>query len=164
MSPPAQELRTPRLLLRRWRPEDREPFARLNADPVAMAYFPRPLTRRESDELADRIEAGLAADDFGLWAVEAPGIAPFLGFVGLSVPGFEAPFQPAPARVRKACSRNPARVTSPSANHMGERSVVAEQYAKRSRVRPAWPGCGSRTRSAPIPGGRRGGSTRLSRA
>ena len=30
-------LETPRLLLRRWRPEDLAPFARMNADPVCSA-------------------------------------------------------------------------------------------------------------------------------
>lgn len=35
------ELRTPRLLLRRWRDEDREPFAALNADPMVMELFLR---------------------------------------------------------------------------------------------------------------------------
>jgi RimJ/RimL family protein N-acetyltransferase len=41
------ELETPRLLLRRWRDEDHEPFAALNADPIVMEHFPGPLTREE---------------------------------------------------------------------------------------------------------------------
>jgi ribosomal-protein-alanine N-acetyltransferase len=86
------ELRTPRLLLRRWRPADREPFAALNADPAVMEHFPAPLSRPESDALVDRIEAGFAAHGFGLWAVEAGGA--LVGFTGLSVPSFEAPFLP----------------------------------------------------------------------
>ncbi len=49
-------LRTERLLLRRWKPSDREPFARLNADPRVMEFFPAPLSRAESDALADHIE------------------------------------------------------------------------------------------------------------
>jgi RimJ/RimL family protein N-acetyltransferase len=49
-------LRTERLILRRWRPADREPFARLNADPEVMEHFPGPLRREESDGFADRIE------------------------------------------------------------------------------------------------------------
>lgn len=32
---------------------------------------------------------------FGLWALEVPGVSPFAGFVGLSVPRFEAHFTPA---------------------------------------------------------------------
>lgn len=31
---------------------------------------------------------------FGLWAVEIPGVTPMAGFVGLSVPTFEAHFMP----------------------------------------------------------------------
>jgi ribosomal-protein-alanine N-acetyltransferase len=85
---------TPRLVLRRWRAADRAPFAAMNADPAVMAYFPAPLTRAESDALADAIEAHHAARGFGLWALEIPGVAPFAGFVGLSVPGFTAPFTP----------------------------------------------------------------------
>lgn len=93
MSPP-REIRTERLHLRRWLPGDRLPFARLNRDPQVMEFFPSPLTRSESDALADRIEAHFEQFGFGLWAVEIPGITPFAGFVGLSVPRFEAPFTP----------------------------------------------------------------------
>ena len=32
---------------------------------------------------------------YGLWAGEVPGVAPFIGYVGLSVPAFEAHFTPA---------------------------------------------------------------------
>jgi RimJ/RimL family protein N-acetyltransferase len=89
-----QELRTDRLVLRRWRPEDREPFARLNADPRVNEFLPGPLLRAESDARADRIEAHFQKHGFAQWAVEIPGITPFAGFVGLSIPGFEAPFMP----------------------------------------------------------------------
>ena len=88
------ELRTARLVLRRWRPEDREPFAALNADPMVMLHFPAMLTRKESDALAGRIEWHFGHYGFGLWAVEIPSIAPFAGFIGLSVPSFEAHFTP----------------------------------------------------------------------
>lgn len=91
---PVPELRTERLLLRRWRESDRAPFAALNADPRVMEHFPARLDRAESDAMVDRLELGLATRGFGLWAVEVPGVAPFIGFVGLSVPGFEAPFTP----------------------------------------------------------------------
>lgn len=87
-------LTTPRLVLRPWREQDLAPFAALNADPRVMEFFPSPLDRAESDALARRIQDGLARRGFGLWAVEAPGEADFLGFVGLSVPGFQAHFTP----------------------------------------------------------------------
>ena len=87
-------LTTPRLLLRPWRDADLEPFAALNADPEVMAHFPRALDRAESDQVADRIRAGFEQRGFGWWAVEVPGQAPFIGFIGLSVPGFAAHFMP----------------------------------------------------------------------
>lgn len=87
--------RTERLILRRWRDGDRAPFAAMNADPIAMEFFPQTYDRRETDAMVDRIEEHLAAHGFGLWAVEARGVAPFIGFVGLSTPTFEAHFTPA---------------------------------------------------------------------
>ena len=50
------EIRTERLLMRRWRRRDREPFAALNADPEVMRHFPRLLDRVESDAAVDRYE------------------------------------------------------------------------------------------------------------
>jgi len=90
----AMTLTTERLILRPWREADREPFAALNADPRVMEFFPSCLNRAESDASADRIEAHFARHGFGLWAVELPGVAPFFGFIGLSVPRFEAHFTP----------------------------------------------------------------------
>jgi RimJ/RimL family protein N-acetyltransferase len=90
----ASEIRTDRLYLRRWVPGDRAPFAAINADPRVMEHFPSVLSRDDSDALAARIEAHFDRYGFGLWAVEIPGIAPFAGFVGLSVPEFEAHFTP----------------------------------------------------------------------
>jgi 3-dehydroquinate dehydratase / shikimate dehydrogenase len=77
-------LRTTRLLLRRWRDEDWTPFAELNADPRVMEWFPSTLTRSESDALAGRIAQRLNDQDWGLWAVEVPGVADFIGFIGLN--------------------------------------------------------------------------------
>ena len=87
-------LRTDRLLLRPWRPSDYEPFARLNADPDVMRHFPAPLAREESDAMADRIRALMDKRGWGLWAVEVPGVAPFIGFVGLHSPPADFPFSP----------------------------------------------------------------------
>ena len=92
--PPDTVLTTPRLVLRLWRPSDRAPFAAMNADAAVMAWFPARLTAAESDGLADAIEAHHRTHGFGLWALEIPGVAPFAGYVGLSVPGFTAPFTP----------------------------------------------------------------------
>ena len=89
------ELRTERLVLRGWRDADREPFAALNADPEVMRHFPAPLSRAESDELADRLAAEIAGRGWGRWAVEERETGRFAGFTGLAPVPFEAPFTPA---------------------------------------------------------------------
>ena len=83
-----------RLILRRWRPEDREPFARLNADPRVMEFMLSVLTREQSDAFANRIGAHFEQHGFGLFAVERRGEGSFIGFIGLQRANFEAPFTP----------------------------------------------------------------------
>jgi len=94
-TPAPPHLRTDRLVLRRWRPADKEPFARMNANPIVMEHFPSALDRAQSDAFADRIEAGFDERGYGLWAVEIPGEAEFIGFVGLALHDFPAHFTPA---------------------------------------------------------------------
>src|SRR5258708_4542235 len=89
-----REIETERLLLRRWRAGDRAPFAEMNADPQVIEYLRGALTAKESDAYADRIEAHFEAHRYGLWAVEAPGVTLFAGFVGLCVARFEAHVTP----------------------------------------------------------------------
>ncbi len=89
------ELRTERLLLRRWRPADREPFARINADPVVMEFFPGLQSPQVSDEMIEEFERGFERDGFGLWAVEIPGEMGLAGFVGLMRVAADLPFAPA---------------------------------------------------------------------
>ena len=91
---PTRDLRTDRLLLRRWVPADSAPFATMNADPRVMQYLPGALSHEESDRFIGRIEAHFDRHDFGLWAVEIPGQVPFAGFIGLSIPAFDAHFTP----------------------------------------------------------------------
>jgi RimJ/RimL family protein N-acetyltransferase len=76
-------LRTERLLLRPWQQSDRDAFAALNADPSVMECYPEALTRERSDELADAIDRSMIENGWGLWAVEVPSVAEFVGFVGL---------------------------------------------------------------------------------
>ena len=87
-------LTTPRLRLRLWRDEDLEPFAALNADPRVREFFPSVQTRDESADSMQFIREHWQRRGFGLWAVEVLGGAPFIGFIGLSVPSFDAPFMP----------------------------------------------------------------------
>lgn len=88
-------LLTDRLQLRRWREEDLAPFRLLNADPHVMDFMPAPLSAAESDGMVERIENHFQRHGFGPFAVELRSDRQFLGFIGLSIPGFEAPFMPA---------------------------------------------------------------------
>ncbi|MBC7469399.1 MAG: GNAT family N-acetyltransferase [Ramlibacter sp.] len=87
-----------RVRLRQWTEADNAPFAALNADPVAMEFFPATLTREQSDALAMRITAGIAERGWGMWAADhlpPEGGAPqFMGFIGLSSPVADLPFKP----------------------------------------------------------------------
>lgn len=85
---------TDRMILRRWREADREPFARLNTDPRVMEFFPATLSREESDRMVDRIENHFEERGFGLFVVEMREDQTFVGFVGLAVPSFHAAFTP----------------------------------------------------------------------
>jgi RimJ/RimL family protein N-acetyltransferase len=83
------QLRTGRLLLRRWRATDLEPFAAMNADPAVMEHFPAALSVRQSAAAVARIERCFQERGYGLWAVEVRGRGAedietsFAGFVGL---------------------------------------------------------------------------------
>ena len=90
-----ETIRTKRTLLRPWRSSDLEPFARLNADPEVMEHFEAPLSREQSDASAMRLADHVKTHGFGFWAVEVPGVAEFVGFVGLAPVTFVAHFTPA---------------------------------------------------------------------
>ena len=78
------KLQTDRLLLRFWKEEDLDPFAKLNADPHVMEYFPSPLSKTESDQMVKRMQAGLEERGFGLWAASEIRTQNFIGFIGLN--------------------------------------------------------------------------------
>ena len=87
-------LETERLRLRDWRPSDRKPFAEINVDPRVMEFFPKLLTREESDAMVERIEAHFRTHGFGLYAAELRESRRFIGYIGLHEPAFEAHFTP----------------------------------------------------------------------
>jgi RimJ/RimL family protein N-acetyltransferase len=90
-----ESLITERLLLRRWRDEDRQHFRKLNADQRVMEFMPGLLPPQASDELIERSELHFERHGFGPFAAELYPERKLLGFIGLSVPAFDAPFMPA---------------------------------------------------------------------
>src|SRR5262249_23338347 len=80
------ERRTPRLLLRGIRPQDLDALAAMNGDPRVMEHLPGPMTREESEAQLEEIREHWAGHGFGWWVVEVPGVAPFIGWLGLVRP------------------------------------------------------------------------------
>lgn len=88
-------LKTPRLIMRQWRDEDYAPFAAMVANRNVMRYFPRTLSREESDERIDFYRSLIDRDGWGLWALELRETGEFIGFTGLHEVEPELPFAPA---------------------------------------------------------------------
>ena len=88
-------LRGERVLLRPWRESDLAPLSVLNGDAESMRYMRAALTRAGSDEWAARMQAHIAEHGWGFWVVEHPGVAPFIGVVGLATIPWQERFTPA---------------------------------------------------------------------
>jgi RimJ/RimL family protein N-acetyltransferase len=86
---------TERLLLRRWRAEDSERFAAINADPRVMELLPDTLSRAESDDYIEAIEESFERRGYGLWALELRASGELIGLTGLNRVAFNASFTPA---------------------------------------------------------------------
>lgn len=85
-------LRTQRLLLRRWRNEDRPVFHRLNSDDDIMRFFPMRRTRAESDAVMDELDARLEREKVGFLALERSADKRVIGILGMGVLGAGHPF------------------------------------------------------------------------
>lgn len=90
-----QSLTTDRLRLRRWRDSDRVPFQRINADARVMEFMSGLLSPQQSDDLIDRIEQHFDRHGFGVFAAEPIQEKTLIGFIGLNIPSYDAPFMPA---------------------------------------------------------------------
>jgi RimJ/RimL family protein N-acetyltransferase len=83
------ELIGPRVVLRSWHANDREPFAAMNADPEVMEFFPQIFTPEQSFAAFERLKKGIEDRGWGLWVVDING--EFAGFTGLAESNFQAP-------------------------------------------------------------------------
>ncbi len=88
------ELETERLLLRQWRHDDLEPYARICADPEVMRYLGgKPFNLRQSADQMEEFLQHWRDHGFGLWAAELRVSGAFIGFIGLTThtwwPGVE---------------------------------------------------------------------------
>ena len=90
-------LETERLLLRRWKPSDLEPFAEICRDPEVMRFIGSGETRTR-----DQCARGIVAMErhwdekgFGLFALELRDNGKLIGYTGLSEPDFLPEIMPA---------------------------------------------------------------------
>lgn len=88
-------IETERLILRQWREDDFDAFAAMATDAEVMEFLLPLPDRAASNDVAKRLKAHIAEHGFGFWALEAPGVAPFIGFTGLLHVGPDAPYAPA---------------------------------------------------------------------
>jgi ribosomal-protein-alanine N-acetyltransferase len=92
--PAPAEIRTARLVLRRWREADFAPYAAMQADPQVRRFFERPLSLEEGLEDGRRHAADFDRNGFDLWVLELPGEATFAGVAGVRRIGRPMPFSP----------------------------------------------------------------------
>lgn len=96
MEPATKYLFTsPRLGFRPWFLDDLEEFAAMNADPVVMKHFPKPLNKEESVEFLNRLVKHYSTHGYCYFAVEIKERGEFIGFIGLAYQTFDSHFTPA---------------------------------------------------------------------
>jgi len=88
-------IETERLILREWHAEDLPAFARINADPLIMEYFPRTLSEAQTKKLVKHFRDHFKAHGFGFYAVEVKDKSQFIGFCGIGYVSEKMPFAPA---------------------------------------------------------------------
>jgi RimJ/RimL family protein N-acetyltransferase len=77
-------IRTPRLLLRNWRDDDRDLFHEINSDRQIMEFFPFRLNRDQAGALMDRLRRKIDGTGKGFLAVEIRETGECIGFTGLA--------------------------------------------------------------------------------
>ncbi len=85
------ELRTDRLLLRLWRPEDEAPLIAINRDPEVQRYLNRPVSEAALHAFHGQLVEHWERHGFGLYAVESrepEHAGALLGFAGVAYPTF----------------------------------------------------------------------------
>ncbi len=92
-----QALKTDRLLLRRWLPQDIDAFVAICRDPEVMRFIGSgdTRTREQTEASIEAFEHEWDEKGFGLFAVELLETNSFIGFSGLSEPTFLPEIMPA---------------------------------------------------------------------
>ena len=84
-----------RLGFRSWKDSDLDEFAKMNADQDVMEHFPKPLTRKETQDFIVRLKAHCIKHKHCYFAVEILENQEFIGFIGLAYQTYRTDFTPA---------------------------------------------------------------------
>ena len=87
-------IETQRLILRTWHDDDAEIFAKINQDPKVIEFLRGPMSLEEAKTFMEGTNRHINAHGFGLFAATLKETKQLIGFIGLNIPGFEAPFTP----------------------------------------------------------------------
>jgi len=87
-------IETERLILRDWKKSDKKLFRKLNSDESVMKYFPKILSKEETDDFYNAIQEELENYKYGLYAVELKENKEFIGFIGFHKAVFASDFTP----------------------------------------------------------------------
>lgn len=77
-------IETERLILRRWRARDVEPYAALTADPEVMVWLGGVMDKHESAEHIDGMEDHFDRWGYGRYVIERRADGAFLGYTGIA--------------------------------------------------------------------------------
>lgn len=86
-------LETDRLLIRNWRPADRDLFFEINSDETVMAFYPFRRNRAEADVFFDHVQTLIAETGLGFYALANKARGETIGYCGLARTDLE-PFVP----------------------------------------------------------------------
>lgn len=87
-------IQTERLGLRMWKESDVSEFAKINADPEVMEFFPKLMSLEDTQAMMERVHKQHNDFGYGLYATEILDTNEFIGFIGFAHPRFEAGFTP----------------------------------------------------------------------
>jgi ribosomal-protein-alanine N-acetyltransferase len=132
-------IETERLLLRRWRDEDDEPFAAINSDPEIAYWLGGPAFAANPAQV-ERYNASIDEHGFGRFAVERLGDGALIGavgpmpiFAGLPVSGFEIGWRIVRSAWGKGYATEAARAAMDRAFSLGVEEMLA--FTAESNVR-----------------------------
>jgi RimJ/RimL family protein N-acetyltransferase len=84
-----------RLGFREWMKSDLEELRKMNSDFEVMEHFPKILTKKENEELFDKLELHYKKHNHTYFATEILTNNEFIGFIGLAYQEYRTEFTPA---------------------------------------------------------------------